>query len=275
MDINGVSYPADFLKKIDNGDAKITKTEVFDPQKVGSPEESVIPSVIRHTADDTPPSNGLKNGGIAEMYRYISSLGRTETRSERWQREAEVFDILYRQMPAIAADMRRSLDQFIEKSSKEAPDLVNSNWGFSINSDGNLSVIGKLNKNDKTNLNRLLNESGELQKLSRDFSGLLIKTLELDRGPAKRSSTIGKFDLTAENFSEIIDLKNYLDSPFQGGSTSYLADKNDVKSLYLNQSILNLGEQLASKAEIKYDKGIVDKYDFDTGEWHRIHGFKE
>ncbi|MFT5718700.1 MAG: hypothetical protein ACI9T7_002907 [Oleiphilaceae bacterium] len=36
--------------------------------------------------------------------------------------------------------------------------------------------------------------------------------------------------------------------------------------------VIQLGDQLASRAEVKYNKGNLDKYDFDTKEWTRVFG---
>ena len=52
----------------------------------------------------------------------------------------------------------------------------------------------------------------------------------------------------------------------------YTIDKNNIDDLYRTQGNIELGKQLASRAEVIYNKGTVDKYDFNTGEWNRVFG---
>ena len=187
----------------------------------------------------------------------------------------ESFDIFFRQLAPIAADMRRGLDQFIEKLSEKHPDLVSEKWGFSVNSNDSLVVTGNLSAQDQKVLTSLLNKDDGLRLLASNFSKLILKGMDLDRGPSNGSQGLGKFNLTEDNFSEIIDLRSYLDSPFtEKNAQGYqnVTDKNNIDDLYRTQGNIELGHQLASRAEVKYNKGTVDKYDFNTGEWNRVFG---
>jgi len=275
MDVSGIGRPLQLPGTIDNGDVKVTKAYELNTQKENSRVEKTTPAVIRHTSDDTLLSNGLKNEGIAEMYRNVNLLGRKETPLEIDLRERESLDIYRSQLPSIAVDMRRGLDQLMMKLSEEYPNLANDKWGFSVEPNGDLVVTGELSKQDEKTLTELLNKNDGLKLLASEFSELLVKGMELDRGPYMVSQGKAKFDLTADNFSEIIDLRKYLDAPFTGkyaqGYQS-LVDKNNIIDLYRVEGNFELGDQLASKAEMKYNKGIIDKYDFETGEWNRVGG---
>ena len=275
MDVSGIGRPLQLPSTIDNGDVKVTKAHELNTQKENSRIEKTVPAIIRHASDDTPPSNGLKNGGISELYRQVSLLGREWTPDEVTQRRVEAFDIFFHQLAPIAADMRRGLDQFIEKLSEEHPDLASAKWGFSVKSNDSLVVTGNLSQQDEKMLTSLLNKDDGLRLLASDFSKLILKGMDLERGPSKGSQGLGKFDLTEDNFSEIIDLRSYLDSPFTAKNTQgyqSLIDKNNIDDLYRTQGNIELGHQLASRAEVRYNKGTVDKYDFNTGEWNRVFG---
>ena len=267
MDVSGIGRPLQLPSTIDNDDIKVTKAYELNTQKENSRIEKTVPAIIRHASDDTPPSNGLKNGGIAELYRQVSLLGRKETTGERISRREDAADIFTNQLAPVAVDMRRGLDQFIEKLSDEFPDLAGKKWGFSVKSDGNLVVTGQLSEQEEAKLTELLNEN--------EFSELLIKGMEIDRGPNKATQGLGKYDLNADNFSDVIDLREYLDSPFTGRNKqlySSLIDKSDITSIYHIPGYFELGHQLADRGEMKYNKGIVDKYDFDTANWNRVFG---
>jgi len=275
MNISGIGQNLQLPATIDNGDVIVTKAYELKPQKDISGGENTPPAVIRHTSDDTPPSNGLKNAGIAEMYRQVSLLGRKETTAEHISRIEESFDIFTNQLAPIAVEMRRGLDQFIEELAEKKPDFASNNWGFSVAPDGYLVATEGLSQQEKTTLTELLNERDGLRLLANEFSKLVIKGMEIDRGPNKGTQGLGKYDLSAGNFSEVIDLREYLDSPFTGRNKqlySSLVNKSDISSIYHIPGYFELAHQLADKAEVKYNKGIVDKYDFDTGNWHRVFG---
>ncbi len=46
----------------------------------------------------------------------------------------------------------------------------------------------------------------------------MIQALELDRGPAGVSNSIGRFDVSQENFGNIVDLRVYLERHKSGAA---------------------------------------------------------
>lgn len=138
--------------------------------------------------------------------------------------------------------------------------------GFSVKSNGSLVVTGNLSEQEEKILTSLLNKDYSLQLHASDFSKLFLKAMDLERGPNNGSMGLGKYDLTEDNFSEIIDLRSYLEGQVTAKGLDNFATR------YIFRGITELASQLASKAEVKYNKGTVDKYDFDTKQWNRVFG---
>ncbi len=149
------------------------------------------------------------------------------------------------ELPDQLSFIRPQFNKIVEKIESEEPALRNKNWGYSVDAKGTLIALGDISEDERTLIEEKLNEDDRFVRLNQAVPEILTRGLEYDRAYSGRSKYWGKYDVTTENFKDIVDLKSLLKS-----TEGPHADKfhNNVDGFaYLD----NLGSQLA-KAEIKY-----------------------
>lgn len=102
--------------------------------------------------------------------------------------------------------MDGTYQEFKQSLKKSSPDLANQDFGFSIDSKGDLVATG-VSGEQKTKLTQLINKIPGFKELAKDFAvGLM--------GFAKAESNygLGRFKLDLENFQQTIDIGQALDS---------------------------------------------------------------
>ena len=129
-----------------------------------------------------------------------------------------------------------------------APSLAQKDWGFSIDSNDKLVVSGNITENEKNYLESKLNADKEIVNLAKELPDILIKGQEYDRGYDGKGKYWGKYDVTQENFKDIINIKEMLDYSFTTEDHGGLTKNNFDTWKYQD----NLRSQLASKADAKY-----------------------
>ena len=95
---------------------------------------------------------------------------------------------------------------------------ANSNWDFSIDENGAVAVVGEdLSDKNKKIIEKIIGTSGLMEGFS-SLKSVMIEVLEEDRTTALYSSNIGKYDLTNDNFSDVIYFKDFLESAGDDGN---------------------------------------------------------
>jgi len=147
------------------------------------------------------------------------------------------------ELPARVKQIQPIYQDFMLELRTTSPSLAQKDWGFSVDENDKLVVSGDITEDERIYLEEKLNENEELVRLAKDMPDILIKGMEYDRGNDGKGQYWGKYDVTVENFKDIIDVKELLDA-----SATYISTILPFNPDYQD----NLGAQLAWKAEIKY-----------------------
>lgn len=240
MKINPVAILQPYLeqkKMFCNGDAKVT---------VADENASNPPSVIYHKTEEKMP---LYEGRIKIYFRPA------ESPEQQQARFAEIGNLFTRALATASADLRVAYDDAL---SQLPPSLVAKNWGFSVDHRGSVVVLegsSKLSKSEKDLIEKTLTQA-YVGMCAEEIANIVVKMLELDRMPAGDSSSMGKFDVTRNNFQDIVDLRAYLE--VQRPREKYLSNPYDYVSLHYCGGYFMM-DQISAKAEAKYDyKGYTE-----------------
>jgi hypothetical protein len=146
------------------------------------------------------------------------------------------------ELPSQIGKIRDEFQLFMNDLETDSPTLAQKDWGFSVDENDKLVVSGDITEDERIYLEEKLNENEDLVRLAKEVPDILIKGMEYDRGNDGKGQYWGKYDVTQENFKDIIDIKELMDASYHPVTNSYYAfDYQD-----------NLGAQLAWRAEVKY-----------------------
>ncbi|UTW49702.1 hypothetical protein [Bacterioplanoides sp. SCSIO 12839] len=167
------------------------------------------------------------------------------TADERAASKLRVIDIYVGDLPRVTDSLESKIDVLEDEVATQMPDIARTDWDFSIDENGGIIVkADHLNDADKEKLASIISKSGITEDLT-EARDLMVEFIEEDRTKAMYSTSIGKFDLTNENFSEIINFREYVD----GASSSPIGHG------------YALHDQLDARAEVVYNKlTTVDIY---------------
>ncbi|WP_125779408.1 hypothetical protein [Pseudoalteromonas rubra] len=165
------------------------------------------------------------------------------------ERFAKVSQTLYfGELPGVFRDMQSHYQDFMSKLEKSDPQLAKLDWGFSVNENGQLVVSGPINNESKAYLEEKINENKELVELAKQVPDVMMKGLAYDRGADGKASAWGKYDVNSENFKDILDFREVLDSTYtERDDISYF--KNNFNTFEFAE---NIASQLKRKAEVKF-----------------------
>jgi len=154
--------------------------------------------------------------------------------------------ITFGELPMKLAQIRPEYESFMHDLELSSPALAQKNWGFSIDNNDKLVVSGNITEDEKSYLEGKLNANETIVALAKELPDILIKGQEYDRGYDGKGKYWGKYDVTQENFKDIVDVKALLDSSY--GLMAKAFDNGFDTFSYQDE----LRSQLASKADAKY-----------------------
>lgn len=176
------------------------------------------------------------------------SRGVEPTREEKIASANRVIEIFIHELPAKTEELSRQFSYIEKKVEDKIGDAANSDWDFSIDKDGAVVVVGEdLTDENKKTIEKIIGTSGLMEGFS-SLHSVMIEVLEEDRTTALYSSSIGKYDLTKDNFSDIIYFKEFMDS-----------SSNDGGPILAGEAFAH---QLKSRAAEEYNKKMeaIDVY---------------
>ncbi|OHU90198.1 MULTISPECIES: hypothetical protein [Pseudoalteromonas] len=102
--------------------------------------------------------------------------------------------------------MSKQFEGIMSDLHKQLPQLANKDWGIAITESGELHVTGSLTDDERTLVEKALNSNDEFVAAANDFKSSYLKYIDMEvRGWAK-------YDVNEDNFSQVFDLKDILDS---------------------------------------------------------------
>lgn len=218
--------------------------------------ESVAPIAKANKANDESQANvdvssalddTQKNTPDFTISKRLGSGGSIQTPEDQEERRAGVIrmlNIFIRELPKASKELSTGLETTKKVIADEVPSSIYKAWDFSIDENGSAVVVGDtLRADEKEKIADIIDSSGMSDGLSKTRD-LMIQGLQEDRGKAMYSTTIGKYDLNEQNFSNIVFFKEYLSNIHEG------------------QAGESLAAQLSSRAEEVYNKKnpMIDAY---------------
>ena len=102
--------------------------------------------------------------------------------------------------------MTKQYESVISELNEQQPQLTNKDWGISITESGELQVTGSLTEDERTLVEQTLSGNDEFVAAANEFKSSYLKYTDMEvRGWAK-------YDVNEENFSQVLDLKDMLES---------------------------------------------------------------
>jgi hypothetical protein len=205
-------------------------------EKFNQQQKQSFAADIYHKDEHTPKNQST----------YDRPLSITAHKSESELLDKMTNTISFGELPKKLSQLRPKYENFLNELEVSSPSLAQKNWGFSINSDDKLVVFGDITEDEKSYLEGKLNADKDIVSLVKELPNILMKGQEYDRGYDGKGKYWGKYDVTQDNFKDIIDVKALLDSSYGPNAKAF----DDGFDIFSYQD--NLRSQLASKAEIKY-----------------------
>jgi|GEM_PF-3651426 len=243
MKINNLTNLIGQNELYSNGNATARKGEHIDP----STQQIVMPSAVYH---------GSKEDSIA-VYQGAADItlreGVFETEEDRLDRHA-IIGSLPVEVAENSASLKFAFDAAAEAMS---PELLSKDWGFSV-TDGELVALqghDDLSESERKTIFDTLSEFS-VDVLSDALASNFVAGVNAIRGPYETGRGIARYDITEQNFGEIVDLRDYLDSHAEDGKyskkVSLLTDENDMQSAFFLSGLEALYDQVSVRADPKY-----------------------
>lgn len=241
MDLSHLSRLTNQPGVSSSNSAKITRATPIDAEF--RPTE--VPSVIYHgSKDNLPDTNGHVIDRIYKMPKESPEASRS--------RMVEMMQTLSNGIAMASADLKRAYDMAIKSL---PPDLQKKDWGFSVVNGALVFSEGSnaLSSEDRSALEDAFS-AVDVKYHANQVASTMGRALELDRGPAGVSNGIGRFNVSQENFGEIIDLRTYLQAHEPGGSYDLNPiDPTDYESLFAYGGRA-LMDQISANASVAYSR---------------------
>jgi hypothetical protein len=213
------------------------------PQLSVSPDQQLPdPAVVYHPGmDDGSSSLPTYAPGSIQVWKFDH---------EAYERdEQEMRELQWGGFGASAAEMRRGYDAAAMELS---PELMAKDWGFSIKNKALVIVEGNDILSD-AEVKTLKNALRELKPAANQLAEDVLRYLELDRGTDGLSKRLGRFDVSQQNFSDVIDMRELLMSVGENGKygQSY-RNQSDYVGLYKVSTSYALADQMEARAEARF-----------------------
>ncbi len=137
------------------------------------------------------------------------------------------------------------INDLVSQLEQSQPSLANKDWGFSVNEENKLVATGNISENEKLAIETAFNSNEKVVRVAKQIPDIFLEGQEYDRGYDGKGDSWGKYDVTRENFSEVIDLKALLDD-------SYFGDHKEKGYLHVFNFGDGLRAQLANNADVKF-----------------------
>lgn len=185
------------------------------------------------------PKNDLIYSRPMEMQVFGGKL----TVSEAFKKSEQT---LYNELTDQLNFIRPQFNKVRDEIENDLPALKDKDWGYSVDKKGKLIALGNISEDERSFIEEKLNQDDRFVRLNQNIPETLTKGLEYERAATGSSKHWGKYDVTSENFKDVIDMKSLLKST-EGAYADTFYNNVDFFSYEKNMTA-----QLAKNAEIKY-----------------------
>lgn len=211
------------------------------PEKTGAASiatSAPTPAAIYHPAQKESAS-GLSGPGDIKVY------SRDLKFDENRQMLLESMQLWLHGLPAVSAGLRSAYDT---ATATLSPELLEKDWGFSV-ANGQLVVLKGSDPLSDGELATLKHALAELAPAANAVAETTIRMLALDRGTDGVSNGIGRFDVSAQNFADIVDLRKHLLDHGPNGKYNNARNPSDLESVYGTAGWAIMDQIIANAAE--------------------------
>nr|WP_298728723.1 hypothetical protein [uncultured Steroidobacter sp.] len=205
------------------------------------------PAAIYHPSKSESPSE-LGGLGDIKVYSWDSKVEENE------RMLIESMDIWIQQLPAVSAGLRRAYDT---ATADLSPELLKKDWGFSV-SNGELIVLEGSDALSDGELATLKLALTELTPAANAVAETTTRMIVLDRGTYGFSNRIGRFDVSTENFADVVDLRKYLLAHGPNGKYNQARDPSDLESVF-SMGGWAIMDQIEANAAVRFS---IPKFPF-------------
>lgn len=159
-----------------------------------------------------------------------TTLGVEPTEEQLRASNIRMLDVFIRELPKAAKELSGRLETIEGIIADKVPSSIDKIWDFTIDEDGSAVIVGdKLSDAEKEKIADIIDSSGIGENLSKTRD-LMMEGLQEDRTVAMYSTNIGKYDLTEQNFSEVIYFKEYLSETNKSSAAESLAAQLNARA---------------------------------------------
>lgn len=205
------------------------------------------PAAIYHPSQPGSTS-GLAGRGDIKAYSWDSKP------DEDQQMLIDSLQLRLKELPAVSAGLRSAYDT---ATAGLSPELLQKDWGFSV-SNGELVVLegsDALSDEERATLKLAL---AELTPAANAVAETTSRMIALDRGTNGFSNGIGRFDVSTENFADVVDLRKYLLDHGPSGKYNNAKDPSNLQKLY-GMGGWAMMDQIEANAAVRFS---VPKFPF-------------
>lgn len=154
-------------------------------------------------------------------------------------------------LPSAADELFPKFGQLEKSISSLVPGLSHNDWGITLSKDNEVVVLGEELSDAQKTIVKATAEGLGIESSAKNFRDSLLRGMSQDRGPLESTTSIGKFNLTADNFDQVIDPTKAKDDSRLIVNPEFQV--SDDKNGYESSSIIKaLASQLAAKLEPQY-----------------------
>jgi hypothetical protein len=203
-------------------------------------ESPVTPAAVYHPVE-TDDTAGLPTYEGLEVWAFDSAAYEKADR--------EMWDLWTGGFGASVGQMRYGYENAMEQLS---PELAAKDWGFSIRNEQLVIVAGDDPLSDRE-IATLQKALSELEVPAQELAAKVVRYLELDRGTDGVSKRLGRFDVSQQNFDQVIDLRELLlshgeDAKYGRGSL----EPTNYRKLYGITAGYAIVDQIVARAEVRF-----------------------
>jgi hypothetical protein len=205
-----------------------------------APTSAAPPAAIYHPSSSESAS-GLSGPGDINVYSWDPKL------DENRRMLFETLQLWLHGLPAVSAGLHSA---FETATATLSPELLEKDWGFSV-SNGQLVILkgrDPLSDEERAALKLAL---AELTPAANAVAETTVRMIELERGTDGFSNGIGRFDVSTQNFADIVDLRKYLLAQGHNGKYNQARDPADLQSVY-GWGGWAIMDQIEAKAAVRF-----------------------
>ncbi len=197
MDMNGMSFSRPV------GLQSVGRIERWDQLSIITQEEPLTPA-------DTKA--GEPEGNQRQHYDafYIRTPGKPDSEEVELANTKRMFDIFLIELPSKVNYLEERMQDVEKVVVDKVPESLGKQWDFSTDEMGSVVVTSsELSENEKDKIAVAISRIG----INHEFSSirdLMVEYIEIRRGGDLFARDIGKYDLTQENFSDIVYFKEFV-----------------------------------------------------------------